>query len=227
MNNSQKLKLMLLGSLALCVIVFLAVCFAGLSALEKKSQNMVTLKQQSQDLDAQTQSLNIAKKEVAKYKYFNDIANTIIPNDKDQVEAVAEILQMADQSGILLQNVSFPTSTLGATGVSGSSASSAATTAPAAGAATQKASNLISQAKPVTGIPGLYSIEVVVSPETGDKVPASKLTNYNKMIAFLSKIEHDQRTAQITQVSIQPPKVGDTSNTSFTFTFNINIFIKP
>jgi hypothetical protein len=225
--NGQKIRMSLLGSLALSVIIFLAVCVLGLSALEKKSQNMVELKKQSQDLDAQTANLNQAKKEVNKYKYFNDIAQNIIPTDKDQVEAFAELLQMANDSGILLQNVSFPASTLGTNGAVGSSASGSATPTTSA-TTTQKATNLISQAKLVPGIPGLYSIEIVVTPETGEKVPPSKVTNYNKMIAFLSKIEHDQRTAQITQVSIQPPKSGSTgANNSFTFTLNINIFIKP
>ncbi len=206
----------------------MAVAFYGLSMLQEKSQSMQVLKSQAKDLDSQVIQLNKAKKDVDKYKYFNDVAKTVIPTDKDQVWALSEIFRMAADSGFLLQSVSFPTSTLGnkvATPAAGSATTSTVTTTTPT---TPKTSEIISQAKPVAGISGLYSVELVITPQTGDKVPEDKKVDYQKMLAFLSKIERNRRTSQITKVDIQPPKSGASGgNKDFSFTFNVNVFIKP
>ncbi len=91
--TSQRLRLILLSSFGLSAVLFMAVAFYGLSMLQAKSQSMQVLKSQAKDLDSQVIQLNKAKKDVDKYKYFNDVAKTVIPTDKDQVRAVAEIFR--------------------------------------------------------------------------------------------------------------------------------------
>jgi hypothetical protein len=224
--SSQRLRLILFGSFGLMVVIFIAATFLGLSMLQKKSKSMTELKSQSKSLESQVTQLNIAKKDVDKYKFFNDVAKAVIPNDKDQVQAVAELFQMANESGILLQSVSFPASTLGTKASTPAAGSTTTNTTTSTTAPTPSTKDVISQAKPVAGISGLYSVELVIGPQTGDKVPVDKKVNYEKMLAFLSKIERNQRTAQVTKVDIQPPKADSTSS-DFSFTFNVNIFIKP
>ncbi|MBX4197031.1 type 4a pilus biogenesis protein PilO [Candidatus Saccharibacteria bacterium] len=213
--DSKRLRLLLLGVLALSIVGFFGVMLAGLSTLGSESKKMVDLRVQSETADAQLSNLEQTKKDIEKYSYFKDVAKTVIPNDKDQAQAVLEINQMASQSGISIQSITFPASTLGLR----------TTTTPTQQDATSASSSsaAISQAKPVTGIPGLYSLELIITPESSNTAAPSKQVTYDKMLSFLHRIENNRHTAQITQVTIQPAN----GKTSLTFTLTINIFIKP
>src|SRR5476649_2024804 len=111
--SSKQLRLILLGILGLAVIVFVAVSFLGLSMLKSKSQKMVDLKLQSAAADNQLTSLGLAKKEIKQYGYFKTVAQEVIPNDKNQAAAVLQINQFANSAGFLLQEITFPASSLG------------------------------------------------------------------------------------------------------------------
>ncbi len=212
--NQNRIRLFLLSALAGSIVLFFIVAAVGLNALSSESQKLVDLKQQSRTADAEAASLSAAKKQVAQYAYFNDIAKTVLPSDKDQAQAVIDIFSLADQSGIAIASITFPASSLGSKAAPASGSSNAAT-APAA--------SVISQAKPVEGIPGLYSLGLTISPQTGPGVPDVKRVTYPKLLDFLGRIENNRRTAQITQVNIQPQASDQTIN----FTMTINIFIKP
>lgn len=221
--NSQKFRLVLLGVFGACVIAFLALCVLGLSALGNESKKVVDLKLKNQTADSQLTNLAVSKQEVEKYSYFKTVASTVIPNDKNQAEAVLEIFQLADQSGINIQSITFPTSSLGLkTGApvapSTTSPSSSSPIVPS----TQK---IISQSTPVTGIPGLYSVQLTITPESGSQLSTERQVTYPKMLDFLSRIENNRRTAQITQVNIQP--LGGSGGSQINFSLIVNIFIKP
>jgi hypothetical protein len=214
--NSKNTRLLLIAGLLAMTALFIGLMFIGLSILGGKSDSLVKLKAQSQADDYELLNLEQAKKDVAKYAYFKEVAKTVIPNDKDQAEAVSEIFQFAQAAGIKVGSITFPTSSLGLT--TGSVAPSQDATAPAA------ASTAITQAKPVTGASGLYSLELTITPQTGNDVPPSFQVSYPKILAFLKSIEDNRRTAQITQVIISPPASADQS---LSFTLTTNIFIKP
>jgi ABC-type transport system involved in multi-copper enzyme maturation permease subunit len=215
--NSKKFRLILIGIFALSVIGFAGTCFLGLSLLKSKSAQMVDLKLKNKTAEAQLSNLEISKQDIEKYSYFKEVAKTVIPDDKDQAQAVLEIFQMAQASGIGIQSITFPSSNLGAKTVAPSA--TAGSTAPAAvDSAPTKA---ISQAAPVSGIPGLYSVQLTISPLSGSQLPPSQQVTYAKMLDFLSRIENNRRTAQITQVNIQP---GNGQQLNFSLT--VNIFIK-
>ncbi len=219
--NQNRLRLILLGLLAGASLLFFITAFGGLSLLSAKSQKLVELKTQNKTVDIQSSNLAASKKQVEQYAYFNDIAKTVLPTDKDQAQAAADIFKLADQSGIAIASITFPASDLGAkTPASSSSADSTnATTAPATSA--------VSQAKPVEGIAGLYALELTISPQSGGGVVESKLVTYSKLLDFLGRIEHNRRTAQITKVNIQPQITESGPSQFINFTLVINIFIKP
>lgn len=220
--NSKRLRLVLLILIGLSALAFMIILVVGSNMLAAKSKDMVKLKLQSATLDGQLTALAQAKKEVERYGHFNAIADEVIPNDKDQAQAVLDISQQASASGIAIQSITFPASTLGravpAPANNGSSPTNAAT-APA--------SKVISQAKPVTGVPGLYSIELTIVPETGSHVPDDKQVTYVKLLDLLKRIERNRRTAQITQVNIQPLGSEGAPSQFINFSLTINIFIKP
>lgn len=220
--TSKKLRLILLGALGMMALAFVFIAVAGTSMLAKKSQKMVDMKIESKTLEAQLSNLAQAKKEVQEYSYFKDVAKTVLPSDKDQAQAVLEIVRLANESGISLQSITFPSSSLGAapaaaipptTGSSGT----AATPAPTAA--------VISQAKPVTGIKGLYSLELTISPDVSPQLPPERQVTYDKMLDFLKRIERNRRTAQITEVTISPNATAGSK--IINFSLKINIFIKP
>jgi hypothetical protein len=211
--DSKNLRLIFIGSIALCVISFLAISFLGLSVLANKSTALVNLKAQSQTSNIQLSNLEESKKEIEKYAYFKTVAKTVIPSDKNQAEAVLEIFQIANASGIAIQSITFPASTLGLT----------TTLAQQDATSTSSTKSAITQAKPVSGIPGLYSLELTITPQSGTTAAPAQQITYSKMLAFLKGIENNRRTAQITQVDIQPAD----NNQSLSFTLTVNIFIKP
>ncbi|HSX17849.1 MAG TPA: hypothetical protein VLE51_00630 [Candidatus Saccharimonadales bacterium] len=206
----KKLRFVLLSLLGLVIIIFLATASLGLGILSNKSKQLVDVKLQSRTVDAQLTSLELAKKQVDKYAYFDSVAKTVLPTDKDQAQAVLDIQQQANQSGIAIGSITFPASNLGAT--------SSTTLATGSGST----SAAISQAKPVQGISGLYSLELTISPQTGPGVPASQTVTYPKLLDFLNRIEKDRRTAQITEVHIEPQ-----ADQTLTVSLGINIFIRP
>lgn len=216
--TSKRLRMILLGMLGFLALAFIIAAVAGTSMLGKKSQKMVNLKTESKVLEAQLNSLGQAKKEVQQYSYFKDVAKTVIPTDKDQAQAVLDIVRLANESGIALQSITFPTSTLG-----GPAAASGSTAAPATTPSSTSAA--ISQAKPVTGIKGLYSLELTITPDVNPQLPADKQVTYDKMLDFLKRIERNRRTAQITEVNITPQST--TGSKLISFNLVINIFIKP
>lgn len=213
--NSKNLRLLLMGSLIFSVIIFLLIISLGISALAHKSQAMVDLKTQSQTLNNELLNLEQSKKDVEKYAYFKDVAKTVIPKDKDQAKAVLDIFQFAKDAGIQIQSITFPTSNLGAR-------TSRSTTQDATSSSASSAA--LSQAKPVSGIHGLYSLGLTITPQTSNTLPESLQVTYPKILKFLKSIENNRRTAQITEVVIQPPT---SLNKSLSFTLTVNIFIKP
>lgn len=219
--SGKKTRNLLLGLLGLGILIFIAVGFIGTSMISKKSQAMVELKVKSANIDAQLKNLARAKKDVEKYKSFNDIASTVIPKDKNQVQAIAEIFQIAEETGISLQSVTFPTSSLGV-----KPTTPATTTSQPAGSTTPT-TTAISQAKPFSAVPGLYSLELTIKPQGGESLSPAKTVTFTKFINFLTAIENNRRTAQITQVSIQPLNISGNTDDLIDFTLVLNVFIKP
>ncbi len=76
----------------------------------------------------------------------------------------------------------------------------------------------ISQAKPVQGMNGVYSLEANIAPEGS--------VNYYQFISFLSKLEKNRRTAQVTSIKIDP-KTSSGNNPQLTFSLTVNLFLKP
>ncbi|MEX0881353.1 MAG: hypothetical protein WEC17_02250 [Candidatus Saccharimonadales bacterium] len=210
--STKQLRFLLLGLLGISIIVFIATAALGLNSLSAKSSELVDLRLKGRALDAQLISLEAAKKQVEQYSYFNDVAKTVLPIDKDQAKAVFTISKFARESGFALGSITFPTSNLGLSG-----------SASAAGSS----SSAISQAKPVADIKGLYSLQLTITPDTSPLVPSNKVATYPKFIDFLKRIERDRRTAQITQITIQQRNESNLPPQSINFTLVINIFMRP
>ncbi|HEX8182760.1 MAG TPA: hypothetical protein VF575_04130 [Candidatus Saccharimonadales bacterium] len=204
----------------ICVIVLLVLAIIGSAyianlQLQKQSTKLVEYKMQSEVLSKEQIGLTKAKKDVATYSSLEKIAKTIVPQDKDQAQAVREIVNIAAASGIKPTAIAFPISTLGATTSSGAVSPAAGSAVPGAVATPKKS---LSQLTPVKNIPGVYNLQITIQLDAAAAVP------YAKFIDFLSRLEQNRRTAQVTGIVLQPsPQNPDLVS----FTLTVDEFIKP
>lgn len=185
--------------------------FFGNQLLQSHSEKLTALKVEAAVADEQQTSLTQAKKDLETYSELNDVARQIVPQDKDQARAVREIIAIAGESGIQITGITFPASSLG-------QAAPKATTTEGETDATKTVTPTISQVKPVEGITGVYQLELNVTTDT------TKPISYAQLISFLKRLEQNRRTAQITNLSIQP-NPGDRN--LLTLTMQLIIYIKP
>jgi hypothetical protein len=203
--TSKRVYYMLLGLIGLLFLGLIGGAYGVNNLLQTKSDKLVSLKLQSQVLAAQQTELIKAKKQVAQYSELEKIAKIIVPQDKDQAEAVREITNLASDSGISqLSSITFPQSTLG--GLTGTSK-------------TNTSNSKLTQLTPVKGVSGgVYQLEITIQESNDTPV------TYNQFVTFLGKLEQNRRTAQVSSITLQPDS-QDPSKVAFTLI--INEFIRP
>lgn len=183
--------LLILGGLTVASVYF------GNQLLQKKTDELTELKVESLAIEEQQRSLVQAKKDIQTYSELESIAKTIVPQEKDQARTVREIVNLAALSGIGISSISFPSSDLG-------------------DEASKTPGN--TQVEPVTGINGLYQMDISVQSDTNNPV------SYQNFLDFLGKLEQNRRTAQVTSLNVQPT----TENRNMvTFNLILRVYIKP
>jgi len=200
--KAKHLYFVLVAVLVVLFAGFVGMGYATNSLLSSQATKLSKLRADNEVLASEQTSLAKNKQDIAKYSQLNAIAQSVVPQDKDQAEAVREIVNIAGQSGISkLSSITFPSSTLGV-GVAG---------------ATGKNANL-TQLLPVKGMAGVYQLQITVTQDATARV------GYNQFITFLSKLEQNRRTAQVSGITVQPdPAHPD----QVAFTLSINEYIKP
>lgn len=199
--DSKKLYYGLIALLVVLGVGFILSAREANALLESKSQTLVTLKAEKLATTDQQAQLDQDKSDIKKYASLNAIAESVVPQDKDQAEAVREIVNLAAASGIpKLSSIAFPPSTLGGT-TSGSSSSSSLT-----------------QVSSVKGIPGVDDLQITVTQTSTSPV------SYSDFVSFLSKLEQNRRTAEVTSINVQPL---DSDPSQIAFTLVIDEFIRP
>jgi hypothetical protein len=222
MINGKRLYFLQIGILVLvCVGLLVGAQFiAGL--LTKESAKLVDAKARIAALQKEQGQLSKAKQDIKEYTELYNIARTVVPQSKDQAQAVRQIDLLARANGVAIESITFPSSTLG----SGSApAAGAGAAAKPAGPSAAAGSPTLSQLKPVPTIPGVYNLQLIVTSSTSD------LVRFNQLINFLSDLERNRLTALVSTISIAPG--GGQSGTagatlsSFAFTLTLDIYIKP
>jgi hypothetical protein len=188
--NGKRVYYILITALCLTVAGFVVGAYGLTTILQQQAQPVIDSRSKSASLELQQTQLNTAKASIIKYKEVGEIAKTIVPQDKDQAQAVREIVNIAAANGVQLGNITFPSSTLGlATGAK------------------------LSQLKAAPGISGVYTMQLTVQSDT------ARPTSYNKYVEFLSALERNRRTALVSGMTVQPD-TKDPSLVSFTLTID-------
>jgi len=210
--SSKRLHFILIGMISLMCLALIGGAYSINSMLSKRANSLTAQKAKSKALVEQAIGLAKAKQDIEKYTDLEKITRSIVPEDKSQAEAVGEIIKIAGQNGVSIASITFPASTLGAGPVS---TSPSATPAPSPADSNKKS---LSQLQAVKNIPGVYQLQIVVNSDT------NKPVLYDKFITFLSALENNRRTAQVSSITIQPQP---TNPKFLTFTLTLNGYIKP
>jgi hypothetical protein len=198
--NSKKVFYGMVGVLALIVIAAVAGTVYGTGQLEKTGDTLLERKLEDAALNIDEESLTKAKRDVEQYKDLEQVARSIVPQEKDQARTVRELIAVADQSGIQIETIGFPSSELGVSESKKTGASN------------------ITQLTPVEGLSGVYAMPIDIQVNSTSPVP------YATMIGFLERLENNRRTSHVTNLSITP---SEENRDLVTFSLQINAYIKP
>ena len=217
--NSKRLYFILLGVIVLLFVGLAAGAYGANKLLGQQANKLSALKAKSLALAQEQISLNKAKKDIAKYTDLEKIAQSVVPEDKNQAEAVREIVNIANTNSVTLGGITFPASTLGAGLVSNGTGVAAGAASPSKSPAGSNSKvGALSQLQPVISIPGVYQLPITVTGDSNNQV------QYSKFINFLGDLEHNRRTAQVNTITIQPDK----KNPDYlTFSLSLSEYIKP
>lgn len=218
--TTKRLYLIQAGLILLLILAILIGSYQINSLLTSKANHLTSLKAKQQALSLEQVDLIKAKKDIAKYSSLNQIAAAVVPQDKNQAEATLEIVNIAAADNISLSSITFPSSSFGG---SSSLAPSSSSTPVHSSALNQTAivnsqATKLSQLTPVPGISGVYELPITIVSSPSSPVP------YNQFTAFLSALEHNRRTAEISSIALTPYAQN---RNDITFTLILNEFIKP
>lgn len=192
--------------------------------LTEISGDLTSLRTDVEQLEQKRLGLEEAKKTLNEKQSDIETLAMVIPTDKDQARIIKEIYQIAAQSGISIDSVGFPASTLGTQTI----APPAATTPPATDDGTTTtapaAPKAVSQATPVKEIPGVQSIELTIGTINSLTLPSGAGVRYDEMITFLKLLERNQRTIQIRSIGIGQRVTG--GEQTYNLDVSLTIFIR-
>lgn len=201
--TSKKMFYVLLSVVIVLGIAIFGSAYAANAVLTGKTAALSKLKARGQVVDDLQIALIRNKTDIKTYTELNKIAKAIVPQDKDQTQTVREIVKIAEESGIpRLTSVTFPASTLGALG----------------SATAANATSGITQVTPITGMKGVYALPITVTNGQND------LVTYSRFMTFLTGLENNRRTAQVTNIVITP---DGTNANLISFSLIVNEYIKP
>jgi microcystin-dependent protein len=217
MSPSKRLYLVLIGVIGLLLAGLVGGAYGANTLLSSRAVKLTSLKAKSLALAQEQLSLINAKKDIKTYASLEQIARAVVPEDKDQAEAVREIVNIGGANNVSLASINFPASTLG---TSSSGGTTATTTTPSASTSANANSsiNKFSQLLPVKNIAGVYDLQITVKGDPNQPV------QYNAFISFLSALEHNRRTAQISTITLEP---NSANPGLLTFSLTLNEYIKP
>jgi type II secretory pathway pseudopilin PulG len=172
--NAKKLNYLLIGLIIVAVMALMGSAYAATILLKQKSKDISKAKLQSLALEEKQRLLRKARSDIETYRQLAEIAQTIVPQDKDQAPTVREINNLAVASGLTLGTITFPDSSLGST--DGKDA----------------------QLKDVPGIEGVQALTITI--KTDRDVP----TRFANLLRYLEALEQNRRTALVRSVTIEP-----------------------
>ncbi|MCL5113333.1 MAG: hypothetical protein M1554_02525 [Patescibacteria group bacterium] len=215
--SSKKFHILMIALFCFSVLIFVGLTYESNNFFQNDAIGTNNLKAKLASLTQEQISLLQDKSDIKKYTPLFEIASSIVPQNKDQAEAVRQIINLATANNVVIGSITFPTSTLGNllpdTGVAPPASAIKAAPSPANSAS-------LSQLTPVPNLPGIYELPITIQSST----QSDQETTYPELINFLSALENNRLTALVSTISITP---NPANPNLFSFSLSINIYIKP
>ena len=221
--NYKRFHYGFIGLLCLSIVIFIGSAYEIGILFNNKGNQLVNIKAKFNSLQSEQTSINQDKKDILKYTNLYQVAKSIVPQNKDQTQAVRQIINIANNNHISIASINFPPSSLGnnVPGVVTTPGAAPAQAAPAASASTgvtSGSSSNLSQLTAVPAIPGVYELQINI--QSNPNIPCS----YTELIGFLQGLENNRLTALVNSLTITP----NASNPSvLSFSMTLDIYIKP
>lgn len=200
MIKSKKIFLIIVASIVVMAAASGGAVYFSDQSLQQQAQEISDLKADQAILDEQIQIYRNDKSKVEELAFIDDVANQVLPQNKEQSTVIAEIYTFADQIGLQIGSLDF------------------------GGAGSMGSADLdVSQTTTVTGLTGVRVLPTNVTIEGGSADPNLKAT-YTKLLAFLRKIEVNRRKMQVVGLDLTPSTENRNELTSISLT--INIYLK-
>lgn len=206
--NSKKAFYLLVAVLCLTLVGAAYMTIQGTKMIKKSGDVLLQQKLEQAALEKDEQALLQAKRDIEKYKELLQVAKSIVPQEKDQARTVRELVSLAQQSGISIESISFPASTLGQKQTGMKKGSNKQQTGPEG----------TTQLVPVEGLSNVYAMPITVTVNEANSV------TYDQLLAFLGKLEQNRRTSHVTNLTITP---SQDDRSKVTFELQLNAYIKP
>lgn len=209
MSAKKAFYAMLIG-ITLLIALCAAGTYFGQKMIVKEGDKLENAKLEAGVAEERKALLEQAIRDINEYEDLETIAKTVVPQEKDQARTVLEIVQLARRAGINIVSVQFPSSELGQVTARRSGP------ATARGGATNNQS--LTQLTPVEGLSGVYEMNIDI--QADQQIPVS----YDQLILYLTLLENNRRTAQVSNISITP----SVENPNFvSFSLSLKSFVKP
>lgn len=213
MSSHQKIYYIMTTILIICLFGSVGITYEMSGLLNSQSKQLNVDQVQINNLNSQQLSLINAKSEIKKYSSLYNIAQSVVPQNKDQTQTVRQIVNIAANNNVVIGSITFPSSNLGNTIGSSITGSTTTSTSPLY-------NPNLSQLVQVPNIPGVYSLPITIVSST----QLGQLATFGQFIGFLQGLENNRQTAQVTSLLITP----NPQNTNLvSFTISLNIYIKP
>jgi len=201
----KQFHILLTTTLGVIMVGSMAITLTSLSYLHNKSITLSSIKVDYEKSSYDRETGLKHRAELIKNKNNIELLKKVVPSSKDQAQAVAELLNIAEENNITIGGLTFPSSELGVS--------------------TSKNSSNITQAKPVEGITNILGIELTISQLNRKNGDIGSGISYQQLMGTLQAIEKNRRTMQIKNIQIQPINKSNTV-LGYSPTITINIFVK-
>lgn len=194
----------LIGILALIVLGSFAGTAFGANLLKQSGETLLERKLEDAVLEKEAATLIQAKRDIKQHKELNQIAQSIVPKEKNQARTVLEINAIAMQSGVDIEDITFPQSELGQK--------------PAKGKKKSSLPEGTTQLTEVDGLKGVFAMPINIT------ISREAPITYAQLLDFLQRLEKNRRTSHVTNISIQPDQED---RNRVHLSLQINTYIKP
>ncbi len=202
--NSKRLFLVSIAIIAALLLGFAGAFQQSTAMLKTQSEKLSDLKLTDIVLNKQKSDLDTAKRYIKEFSELEQVSKSIVPQDKDQANTIAELTSMAREADIPHVSFSFLESNLGQAGKKKNDKG--------------PTDSNKTQVTELSDLKGVYAMAITVSNRSLNPV------TYDQILRYLELLESNRRTSQVTNIEIRPDQQAQGR---FHFSIILNTYIRP